>query len=454
MKVKHVLTLLIWCTLLVPTLHLAGQPNFIILYSDDLGWPGTSVLMDTRVPDSKSDYYRTPNLERLAAEGMTFSNGYAGSPVCSASRASVQTGMSTAAHGLTALTGWKGQEREGHSIKGSKNKTNDISPYVTLPEQLKKIDSQYATAHFGKWHLKSGGPNANGFDLSDGDTANVEGDVGGDDPKLTFSISRKGIEFMKQSVENEQPFFLQLSYYAVHLKMHALEESLRKYEAIPEGKKHSNPLYAAMTEDLDTGIGLVLDAVQELGIKDETYFVFTSDNGPYVNMEGFRLKGEISSALPLRHGKFWVYEGGIRVPMIISGPGIERSKRSYVTVTQYDIYPTFCDLAGGDWPKSIEGGSLKPLWANAASEVNRPNDFLIWHYPHFNRQATPHTAMISGDHKLIRFWEDNSVFLYDLRHDPVESKNLKGSKANLTQSLLARMDTYLADKEALIPQPK
>lgn len=441
------------CGLVMPMLLASKRPNFIILYADDLGWPGTSVLMDTRVPDSKSDYYQTPNLERLAANGMTFSNGYAGSPVCSASRASLQVGMSTAAHGLTALTGWKGLTRHEHSIKGCRNKTDDIRPYVTLPEQLKQIDNRYATAHFGKWHLMAGGPEANGFDHSDGNTGNRQGDVGGDDPKLTFGISRQGIRFMKDSAKSNRPFFLQLSYYAVHLEMMALKATMRKYEAIAGGKKHGNPLYAAMTEDLDTGIGMVLEAVRELGIEYETYVVFTSDNGPYVNVDQRRIKGEIGSSLPLRHGKFWVYEGGIRVPMIISGPGIKRGQRSNATVTQYDLYPTFCDLAGGNWPEAIEGGSLKPIWTERkAPRVKRPYDFLIWHYPHFNRQASPHTALISGDHKLIRFWEDDAVFLYDLQNDPTESRNLVDSRAKLTQTLLGKMDAYLAEKEALIPQ--
>ncbi|MCT4646677.1 MAG: sulfatase [Carboxylicivirga sp.] len=431
------------------------QPNFIILYADDLGWPGLSVLMDERVPDSKSDYYQTPNLERLANEGVVFSNGYAGSPVCSASRASLLTGMTTAKHGMTALVGWKGQKRDDSNLMGTPGKINDIQPYITLPEQLKKINSQYATAHFGKWHLKSGGPGANGFDENDGSTANREGDVGGDDPKKTFSISGKGIEFMKKSIRNNRPFYLQLSYYAVHLKMKALQKSHEKYKGLEKGSKHANPLYAAMTEDLDSGIGMVLNAVKELGISENTYIIFSSDNGPYVNSDVARNKGEISSALPLSKGKFWVYEGGIRVPFIVSGPNIDHGKISHTTVTQYDLYPTICDLAGGQWPEQLDGGSLRhTLHNDLQREVERPSDYLVWHYPHFNRQATPHTAVISENYKLLHFWEDESIKLFDLEKDPYEKINIANEKPELAQKLLSEMNKYITEVDAVVPKRK
>ena len=431
----------------------SDQPNFIILYADDLGWPGLSVLMDERVPDSKSDYYQTPNLEQLAKQGVVFSNGYAGSPVCSASRASLLTGMTTAKHGLTALVGWKGQNRDDSVLMGTPNKTNDIQPYTTLPEQLKKIDSSYVTAHFGKWHLQSGGPGSNGFDESDGPTGNREGNTedGGDDPKQTFSISRRGIEFMKQSVSENRPFYLQLSYYAVHLQMIALQKTHEKYKALPKGTKHDHPLYAAMTEDLDTGVGMVLSAVRELGITENTYIVFTSDNGPYVN----RREGEISSALPLKEGKFFVYEGGIRVPFIISGPNIKPGEISHVTVTQYDLFPTACDLAGGHWPEEVDGGSLRhTLHNDIQGKVKRPSDYLVWHYPHFNRQANPHSAVIFENYKLLRFWEDETLELFDLEKDPFELKNIVDEKPELAQKLLLEMDQYIAKVDALVPRRK
>lgn len=433
----------------------AERPNFILLYADDLGWVGTSVRMDDRQDGSKSDYYQTPNLEKMANRGLTHSNAYAASPVCSASRASIQTGMSTAAHGLTALVGWKGNGRESSPLTGVRNKTNDIRPFLTLAERLKQIDDRYATAHFGKWHLESGGPAANGFDESHGSTANEEGDIGGEDPKRTFSISQDGIAFMTESVRQHRPFFLQLSYYAVHLKMQALQTTLAKYDKLPRGRKHTNPLYAAMTEDLDNGLGMVLKAVEELGVGDNTYIVFTSDNGPYVNSDNARIKGEISSAKPLRGGKFWLYEGGIRVPMIVTGPGVRGGQIAHRTVTQYDLYPTFCDLAGGTWPDEIEGGSLRDQWLDGSDlPVDRPTESLVWHYPHFNRQATPHTAIISGDYKLVKFWEDHTTYLFNVKNDPTEQDNLRSSNTAKVEVLEDKMNQYLAQRQVLMPRAK
>jgi arylsulfatase A-like enzyme len=452
---KHALVFLALCLAACaadrPPESAPPRPNFILLYADDQGWPGLSVQMDGRRADSKSDFYRTPNLERMAAQGLTFARAYTGGPTCSPSRATLQTGLSTIRHGMTHIAEYKPRPSD-RPLAPLPNKNNDISGFQTLPETLKQIDPAYRTAHFGKWHLLSGGPGQNGYDEHDGSTINTEGDVGGEDPKLTFSISRSGIDFMRRAAEDEAPFLLQLSYYAVHLEMFALESTREKYEGLPPGEKHTNPLYAAMTEDLDTGVGMILDAVQELGLGDNTYIVYTADNGAYVNIDQVRVKGEISNCLPLKKGKFSLYEGGVRVPMIVLGPGVPAGSRYSGPVSQADLYPTFAALAGSSPPKELDGVDITSiLRAPEDAPVERT---LFFHYPHYNRQATPHSAVIAGDQKLIRWWEDGSRELYDLGADLEETDNLADAEPERAAELAARLDAYLEQHGALIPQPQ
>ncbi|MFT5153692.1 MAG: arylsulfatase A, partial [Planctomycetota bacterium] len=344
---------------------------------------------------------------------------------------------------------------DSHLLQRTPNKCNDISELTTLPEALKLVDASYRTAHFGKWHLHSGGPSRNGFDVSDGPTINTEGDVSDPDPKLTFSISESGIGFMRECAEQERPFFLQLSYYAVHLELHALDATLAKYEALPGGDKHANPLYAAMTEDLDTGVGRVLDAIDKLDLQDNTYVIYASDNGAYVNLNQVRVQGEISSCEPLRNGKFWLYEGGLRVPMIVSGPGIARGAYSRNVVSQTDLYPTFVELAGGKPADTLDGVSIRRLFADPdGPKIERRDDALFFHYPHYNRQATPHSSIVDGDMKLIKFWEDGALQMFDLSVDLEESVNLAEAQSELAASMEARLQRYLEQVDALLPKRK
>lgn len=405
--------------------------------------------MDGARPDSKSDFYRTPDLERMAARGLTFARAYAGGPTCSPSRATLQTGLSTIRHGMTHIAEYKPRPSD-RALAALPNKNSDISRFPTLPETLKQIDPAYRAAHFGKWRLLSGGPGANGYDEHDGSTINTEGDVGGDDPKLTFSISRSGVDFMRRAAEDEAPFLLQLSYYAVHLEMFALAPTHEKFKNLSPGEKHTNPLYAAMTEDLDTGVGSILDAVEELGIAGNTYIVYTADNGAYVNVDQIRVKSEISNCLPLKKGKFSLYEGGIRVPMIAVGPGIPAGSRYAGPVSQADLYPTFAALAGGAAPEGLDGLDIAPI----LHEPERPpmGRTLFFHYPHYNRQATPHSAVIAGDRKLIRWWQNDTLELYDLRADLGEERNLADDEPDRAAELAQRLDAYLEQHGALIPR--
>ncbi|MFH5806404.1 sulfatase-like hydrolase/transferase, partial [Alienimonas sp. DA493] len=296
-------------------------PNFLFVLVDDQGWTGTSVPMDGADPRSKSDYYLTPNLERLAREGTRFSRGYSPAPNCSPSRMAILTGKTPARLQFTDIVGrghrtdLGGRQRLRPGGKG----VRAIQPEeITLPELLKSLpDAGYRTAHFGKWHLgKQQPPGRHGFDVSDGPTGNREGSLGprvGDDPKRAFSVTERANAFMTDAVESGRPFYCQVSHYAVHQAIQHRAASLAQAEARESGAVHDDPAYAAMTADLDDALGRLLTRLDELGVAENTYVVYQADNGsPH----------HLSVSPPLRRFKPEIWEGGVRVPTLVRGPGV------------------------------------------------------------------------------------------------------------------------------------
>ena len=242
------------------------RPNFILILSDDQGWPQTSVQMDPRRADSKRLYYHTPNLERLSERGMVFSSGYAPAQQCTPTRCSIQTGCTPARLRRTVI---------GPICDGP-----DLSAMSSIPKALKLIDTDYVSAHFGKWHIPGVAPEDLGYEESDGTVGNEAGNrqvVG--DPKLIFSVSRRACTFVEKQVKADKPFFLQISHYACHGKHEALPETITTYESRVTEKSQGTAVFAAMLENMDAGIGMVLDTVEKLRIGDCTYIVFLSDNG-------------------------------------------------------------------------------------------------------------------------------------------------------------------------------
>ena len=293
----------------------AERPNFILILSDDQSWKGTSVLMNPDEPESKSDYYKTPNLERLASMGMRFTNGYSPAPFCCPTRRSLQIGQFPARQNLF---------HEQKKIEEYYEKQPNISG------TLKGIDKRYKTAHFGKWDFRSKvlTPSRLGYDESDGATGNAGGgsrDSGGpaakEDPKRIDDVTDSACAFMETCISQENPFYVQLSHWAVHLDVYYKQETLDKVNEREKGLIHNLATFAAMTEDLDTGIGRLLDRVEELGLLENTYIIFMSDNGGRIDIPGEE-PTELNA--PLRSGKGSMYEGGIRVPFMICGPGIEK----------------------------------------------------------------------------------------------------------------------------------
>jgi arylsulfatase A-like enzyme len=452
-----------------------SRPNFIFILTDDQGWAESSVPMHPDIKDSCCTYLATPNLERLAKAGMRFSSGYSPGPLCTPTRRSVLSGTSTARN------------------RGSEFKSNfyDPSKHLTIPKALKTVDPAYRCAHFGKWgENMEATPEQCGYDESDGDTGNLTGNgnvvwkQGGDqfspqqDPKLITSMTGRAMDFIARQAKERRPFYLQVSHYASHLQIQAHPETVDKYR-----KKGAPPRtfpleWAAMTEDLDTGIGKLLDKVDELGLTGNTYVFMSADNGgsPYgrnnalylkmLNVSGPEGRAQVAAnapatnphaapdALPdnypLRGAKQWLYEGGIRVPFIARGPGIAANSWCHQPVAQYDLLPTMVDLAGGSFPLAevIDGGSLRQVLTNAGQgEVTRVLNGVVFHRP--NRGQS---AYRSGDWKLVVTWgpDDQPVQreLFDLSRDVSEQNNLAETQPEKTAAMWATLSKYLKDVNA------
>ncbi len=431
----------------------APPPNFIVILSDDQGWGTTSVTMDPLVPDSKSDFFKTPNIERLAAAGMRFSQGYASHCNCSPSRGALQTGRSPAALHLTDIIERNaGPEYVGNKLIPPHHVSALPAAEQTIPELLKAKNPAYRAAHFGKWHLAGGGPAQFGYDESDGPTGNREGSVKvnlPDDPKKIFSTTREAIAFLQKQVQAGHPFYLQVSYYATHAADQSRPATFAKFQAAPKGQRHDNVPYGAMLADLDTGIGQLLDAVKAVGISTNTYILYTSDNGCVPTDDPANINGPV-------HGyKASVWEGGIRVPFMVAGPGVKPGSVSRTPVVGYDFLPTICELAGLTiWPKVVEGGSMKPvLLGDGSAAVKRPGDFLVFHWPHYQhgKHSTPDTTILADGWKLHYWWETGQVQLFHLDQDLGESKDLAATQPARAAAMKKTLTNYLATVDAQLP---
>ena len=424
-----------------------SSPNFILILADDQGWNGTSVKMMHNEPGSKSDYFETPNLEQLAKRGIRFSNAYASAPVCAPSRYSIQFGKSPARLSLIRV--------------GMNTDHIDHEGFISIPKALKKINNKYKTAHFGKWGMGSN-PLTLGYDESDGPTKNNDGNfinnksqwknVFKKDPKNIFSLTNKAIEFITSCTLNQTPFYLQISHYAVHTNIESTEKSFNHLKDKPKGVQQKDLGYAAMTFDLDVGLGILLKKIKELGIEDNTYIIYMSDNGSVPNIPGAK-KYEKSYNHPLTRGKWDAFEGGVRIPLVIAGPGIKNGSESATPVSGSDLLPTIIDLAGN---KSIpltgiDGGSFASIILNKNNEqIKRNVDGIFFHVPYKNSIALkrPHSAIRKGNYKLIKFQDDKSILLFNLVNDKMEQINLAHQKPKKAKELENILDNYLIEVNA------
>lgn len=427
---------------------LATPPNIIFILTDDQGWTTLSSRMQNDLPESASDYYETPNIDRLSRAGMRFTRGYAPASICSPTRRSIQFGQTPIRQGDEEFPG---RYQPGGNAPRS------------LPQVIKGIDSRYRTAHLGKWDFRASMvPEQFGYDLSDGDTRNGDGNlvqVKGDkwddhylteDPKHIHTITNRAKAFMQQQTATHTPFYLQISHYATHVNMETKQATLDYFTKKKEGKRHSNPAWAGMLFDLDTGVGAIMDEVEKLGIADNTYIFLMADNGATEFLPPVRNRLDHPSKFeapmrnfPLRGGKWVLYEGGIRVPFIVMGPGIKAGSQSDVPVVGWDLLPTFAELVGGSSrpEKDRDGGSfLSVLKNNGLGVVNRPTKDLYFH--RYNN-SYPHSAIISGNDKLLYFWKTGKMELYDLAKDKGELNDIAKTNPKKVKELNARLLSYI-----------
>jgi arylsulfatase A len=426
-----------------------SSPNFIIILVDDQGWNGTSVQMMDKEINSKSDFYQTPNIEKLAKKGMRFSSAYASAPVCAPSRYSIQFGQTPARLKMI---------RVGMNTSHINHSTD-----LTIPKQLKDINSNYVSAHFGKWGIGAY-PSVLGYNESDGATGNKDGGFDpksnnlqwqnsiDKDPKKMFSLTEKAIDFIDRQTKSNNPFFLQLSHYAVHSNIVMREATLKKYNNLPKGKYQKNSGFAAMTEDLDDSLGLLFNKIEELGIEDNTYIIYTSDNGSVPIMPPKKFYKE-SYNYPLSRGKWDANEGGVRVPFIVVGPGIEKNVESKSIISFSDILPTIIDLAGNKIKndKYLDGGSLKNVLENyKMNKILRNDEGIVFHVPYENGIALKraHSAIRVDNFKLIKFYDNGQLMLFDLDNDLGEKNDLSSSDSSKTLKLELLLDNYLKKVKA------
>ncbi len=430
------------------------SPNFIFILTDDQGWSHTSLGVDALNPESKSDYYETPNIDRIIRQGISFTRGYAPAAICSPTRRSIQYGKTPARLGDETF-------KENYDPKLG----NDI---LSIPMILKAADPNYRTAHYGKWDLRAGiFPEDLGYDESDGDTGNRHGNhfIHPDDkwntvfitndPKRTVTLAQRSVNFIERQVNNGNPFYLQISHYAPHVDIQSRRETYDKYLRKPRGLKHNNAGMAAMIEDMDTSIGAVLDEVERLGIGENTYIIIMSDNGPVEAIPQVRpatrklhhpdkFPFPLRSA-PLRAGKWTLYEGGIRVPFLVKGPGINPGSISHEPVVGWDILPTLADLAGYSHPlpANLDGGSFAGIMkSDGEGSVPRSNDFLVFHRYH---GGYGHSAVMQGDYKLIAFWNSGHVELYNLAKDLGERTEIASDYPDKVEVLFEKLTSYLME---------
>ena len=452
--------------------HQAAAQNIVLILSDDQGWTGTSVRMDDRVADSVSDLYQTPSLERLAAEGMKFSNAYSPAPNCSPTRMSIQTGKTAARLGATDIIDVVPDENGRANIQVFHDTMYHNKPMIvplpvsdipeeetTIAELLKQHDPAYATGHFGKWHMGGGSPERHGYDAHNGLTSNNEGFAEQPDPKRSSEVTDDAVAFIDEQAQSDRPFFVQVSYYAVHTPVRALPENVARFSEYQSQREfgmrgdqvHTNSAYAAMTAEMDQGVGRILDTLDRLGVADDTYVIFTSDNGGESD-------NPVTNNVPLAWGKTHVWEGGIRVPFFVRGPGIEAGAQSNVPVVGYDFLPTIADWVGvtEPLPEGLDGGSLAPVLENGGDgSVDRPTEPLIWYYGAYRNQkhVTPQAAIRRGNHKLIWELEPDRAYLYDLDMDLRESTDLSRFRPEIAESMLDELQGYLSDVGTTLPTP-
>lgn len=457
----------------VSPLTAAKRPNFIFFLVDDLGWADIGAFGST--------FHETPHIDSLAASGMKFTSGYAAASICSPTRASILTGRHPVRVNITDWIPGMSIER-AYNPRFQHIDDEDELPLheVTIAEVLK--ESGYATFFAGKWHLGTTGnlPTDQGFDF------NIGGHDRGSPPGgyyspwtnpnlksekeneyLTERLTAESIKFMEER-DTEEPFLLYLSYYNVHTPIQPYQKRVGHYEQkakkMFEGEtptiverrgisraRQDSPDYASMVAAVDDSVGAILASLTDLGLDENTVVIFFSDNGGLTTLKG---RVAPTSNLPLRSSKGWLYEGGIREPMIVRAPGVTQAGSVADTpVVSMDFFPTMLDLAGLPRRENLhaDGESLLPILSGQQTAQTDP---IVWHYPHYHGSTwTPGAAIRDGDWKLIEFYEFDEVELYNLSEDIGESNNLAAKHPAKTEELRHKLLAWQQSMNARMPKP-
>lgn len=432
------------------------RPNIVFMMSDDQAWNGLSVPMHPDLTWSKSAVVDTPNLEKLATQGMRFSAAYAPASVCAPTRISLQTGLSAAALHWTKASR-SVNAADGYKMIGPRNIREIDSDYVTIAELLR--DAGYSTAHYGKWHINGSGPAAHGYDESDGNIGNEYAFKYADpNPADIFGMAKRAATFMEKNKKANKPFFIQMSWHALHAPQNAMKSTLAKYAKRIGGNIEDKRVgSAAIAENLDSGVGMVVDAIDQLGLADNTFVIYMSDNGS--GGGGGKGKAGKGQRNRLSGGKGSVWEGGIRSPLIIRGPNIPANSWCHERVVGYDFFPTYCEWAGiskSKLPKRIEGGSIASLLDDGKGSVKRPREEMVFHFPHYQSGDGPHSALFLGNLKLMKFYETGRLALFDISTDVSEQNDLAREQPAILAKLNSKLVKYLEEVNAqmAVPNPQ
>ena len=431
-----------------------NKPNFVFILIDDLGWKDLSCM--------GSRYYETPNIDRLASQGVIFTSAYTNGPNCAPTRASIISGQYTPRHGVYTVGSSERGKAHLRKLIPIENKTALDPAIVTIADALKAAG--YVTASIGKWHLGNGaktGPEGQGFDINIAGNRrgsprgyfspyNLENLADGPEGEyLTDRLTEEALRFIKTN--RNRPFFLYLPHYAVHTPIQAKKETIQKYENKKASAGQNNPTYAAMIESVDQGVGRIMDRLDQLGLTDNTVVFFFSDNGGVAG---------ITSMNPIRGGKGMLYEGGIRVPLIVRWPG--RAKKGSLCKTPVigiDFYPTILEMAGVPEPQGhiLDGVSIVPVLKGGKSLERQA---IFWHFPAYLQanygwkgtwRTTPAGAVRSRDWKLIEFFEDGKLELYNLKNDIAEQENLAPKMPDKTRQLHQLLRNWRTSINAPVP---
>lgn len=431
------------------------KPNIVLFFVDDMGWKDPAFM--------GSDYHETPNLDQLASEGIVFHNAYSAGPNCAPSRACMISGQYTPRHGKVAVWDSKRGIEEQMRLEPVPDQGLPLENY-TLAEALK--DGGYKTGIFGKWHI-AGTPSEQGFDV------NGETDAGEikfketNDPKDIFSLTEKACDFMESN--KEKPFFLFLSHHTVHTKWEARQPMIDYFEKKEKGKIHKNAQYAAMVKHTDDSMGMIMEKLKALGLDENTIVFFTSDNGAI---------GKVKQT-PLRGAKGMLYEGGIRVPLVVRYPSKIQPSNSTEPIINIDFYPTMLEMAGLEKAKDkvLDGESFAPILQGEKETLSRST--IYYHYPIYldgkNARGArdeyfrnrPVTVAIQGDWKLLFFHEEyildggekqiasnHMVELYNLKEDPSEKKDLSSIETKKRDELLKDVKRWMKKTNAPLAMKK